>query len=41
MELPLCFKSKSIVLVVEIRNFYDQTRIGDFPDEKLFTENLV
>ena len=41
LQLPLCYRSKSIVLVAEIINFYDQTKAGEFSDCIGFNEYMV
>ena len=40
-KLPFGYSLHSVVLVTELRNFYDQAKSFDFPDEASFNENLV
>lgn len=41
-KLPLCFRTNSVVMVAELRNFYDSTMIidGEFVDEQSYNESL-
>ena len=41
LQLPLCYRSKSLVLVAEIVNFYDQTKAGEFSDCIGFNEYMA
>ena len=41
LQLPLCYRSKSLVLVAEIINFYDQTKAGEFSDCIGFNEYMA
>ena len=41
LQLPLCYRSKSLVLVAEITNFYDQTKASEFSDKNGFNEHMA
>jgi len=40
-SLPLSFSSTSVVLVAEVRNFYDLTLREKYPDEPTFNEYIA
>jgi hypothetical protein len=42
IKVPLCHRTNSVVLVAELRNFYDAAKIidGEYPDEQAYNEHL-